>query len=164
MYKIVIFGLLMVTWIVLSGQFDAFHLSLGVISCVLVTWLSGDMLLPSRSVGLAARARQAWLLGSYSAFLFWEIIKANLHVLRLAISPRGMRDVKPQIFKFETELKSDFTKWLLANSITLTPGTVTIQVREKMIYVHAISEKVLMESGGEMERRIKEIYEPEVTA
>jgi multicomponent Na+:H+ antiporter subunit E len=163
MYKLVIFGLLLVTWIVLSGQFDSFHLSLGGISCALITWLSGDMLFVNRSMGLRGRLRQFRLLVGYSLFLLLEIIKANLHVLMLAISPR-MDAVKPQIFRFQTDLKSDFTKWVLANSITLTPGTVTLQVRDSSIYVHAISEKVLMESGGEMERRIKEIFEPEVIA
>jgi len=97
----------------------------------------------------------------YSIFLLREIVIANLHVMRLAMLPGGLKAVKPQVFRFKTHLKTDFAKWILANSITLTPGTVTIRVRDDWFYIHAISSKVLMESGGEMERRIQKIYEPE---
>lgn len=161
MYRALIFVFLMVTWIALSGQFDAFHLTLGVLSCATVLWLSGDLLFGDRTISLAGRIRQVRLWIGYGLFLLVEIFKANIHVLKLAMSPGGIRQVKPQIFKFETGLRSDFAKWVLANSITLTPGTVTIQVRGKWFYVHAISNHVLMESGGEMERRIRDMFEPE---
>lgn len=164
MYRALIFVLLLVTWIVLSGQFDKFHLTLGFISCGIVCWLSSDLLFHHRDVSLAGRLRQALGVIGYSAFLLVEIFKANLHVMRLALLPGGLRAVKPQVFKFRTHLKTDFAKWVLANSITLTPGTVTIRVRDDWFYVHAISSKVLMESGGEMEHRIRNIYEPEESA
>lgn len=151
----------MATWVVFSGQLDGAHLFMGLISSLFVCWMSSDLLFQHRKVSLLGRIRQAIGMVGYSIFLLREIVIANLHVMRLAMLPGGLKAVKPQVFRFKTHLKTDFAKWILANSITLTPGTVTIRVRDDWFYIHAISSKVLMESGGEMERRIQKIYEPE---
>ena len=76
--------------------------------------------------------------------------------------PKGMDEVEPEVVRFKTKLRSDFGKWLLANSITLTPGTVTIMVRGDEFVIHAISQGAAEGLNGEMERRIAQIFEPEV--
>ncbi|WP_046176496.1 Na+/H+ antiporter subunit E [Domibacillus indicus] len=67
-----------------------------------------------------------------------ELIKANIDVLKLVLRPR--LNIRPGIFAFETELKSDWEITLLANLITLTPGTLVVDVSDdnKTLYIHAI--------------------------
>ena len=59
-YPIVVFILLFLNWIIFSGKFDVFHLGLGIVSCVVVTWLSQDLLYFDRAKGFLARVREAW--------------------------------------------------------------------------------------------------------
>jgi multicomponent Na+:H+ antiporter subunit E len=76
---------------------------------------------------------------TYLFFLFLiELIKANIDVLKLVLSPK--LTMRPGIFAMETELKSDWEITLLSNLITLTPGTLVIDVSDdnKTLYIHAI--------------------------
>ena len=95
MYPIAIFFLLFLNWIILSGKFDVFHLGLGVISCLVVAWLSQDLLFKDRSKDLKERVREAWAFLRYLPWITWEVVKANLHVLKLAMTPRAMRKWPP---------------------------------------------------------------------
>ena len=162
MYHLLIFVLLLLTWVIFSGQFDAFHLTLGALSAWFVTKISGDLLFTDRKGSIFGRLREGILLPGYIWYLVYEVVVANLHVLYLALHPNGMRELRPRMIKFRTILKTDFAKWVLANSITLTPGTVTAKIEGDIFHVHAISEAVAAGIGGEMERRVAEIFEPEV--
>lgn len=155
-YRILIFGLLSLTWVLFSGKLDAFHLALGAISCALVTRLSGDLLFENRSFNFFNRVSQAGRLITYLFWLFYQIVLANLHLLRLAFSDSN--SLQPQIIRYESNLKSDFEKFLLANSITLTPGTVTIKIIGNDYYIHAISNIAANGLDGEMEKRIAKIF------
>ena len=156
--KIFIFLLLYLTWVLFSGLFDAFHLSLGVISCGLVTWMSSDLLFGEREKPVGRRLVEGARLVGYFGWLLRQIVLANFAVLRLAVVPGAMKEISPSIVHFKTRLKSDFAKVLLANSITLTPGTVTIRIVGDDFYVHAISRQAAAGLDGEMERRIARIY------
>ena len=91
----------------------------------------------------------------YFLWMIWQIVLSNIHLLKLAFGkPEALR---PQIIKFESRLESDFEKWLLANSITLTPGTVTMKIIGQNFYIHAISDIAAEGLDGEMERRITKI-------
>ena len=68
--------------------------------------------------------------------LIWEIIKSNMSAIRLALSFR--REVEPVIVRFHTDLKSNAAKVALANSITLTPGTITVGLEGDELIVHAL--------------------------
>jgi multicomponent Na+:H+ antiporter subunit E len=160
-YQAAIFCILLAIWLVFSGQFDAFHVSLGILSCFVVTWMSSDFLFPNREVPMKIRWREASRLPGYVVWLLYEIVLANLHVLRLAFQPGKMEDVEPQIVRFRTTLKTEFARWVLANSITLTPGTVTVKVEDDELYVHAISVAAAKGLEGEMEARVRRIFEPE---
>jgi len=160
MSRILTFSLLFLLWLVFSGLFDPFHLTLGLISCALVTWLSSDLLFQDRSVGLSDRFLQFVRLPGYLLWLAYEIFLANLYVFRLSIRPQGLGDVRPQVVRFRTHLKTDFAKWVFANSITLTPGTVTIKIDGDDFLVHAISEYTAKGLEGEMEKRIAAVWEP----
>ena len=145
------------TWVVLSGKFDPFHLSLGLICCGIVAYLSCDLLFPSPKIkGLL---RQWARFVRYVPWLMVEIIKANLHVTYLVFHPRMMELIDPHIVKFRSKLKSDLALVTFANSITLTPGTITIDVSiDGDFKVHAIDKASGEPLPGEMEANIAKAF------
>ncbi len=67
--------------------------------------------------------------------------------------------ITPQVMTFKTKLETDISNVTLANSITLTPGTITIDIRDEVFYVHALSQKVADDlNAGEMEDRVAHIF------
>ena len=158
--RIMTFIALLCLWVILSGRFDLFHLSLGVISCALVSMLSGDLLFPeSRTGGLFRHTLQAI---NYVPWLLYQVILANLHVLYLVFHPRMMDLIDPQIIRFDSKLKKEISLVTFANSITLTPGTITMYVSvEGAFQVHAIDKASGEPLPGEMERRIARAFEDE---
>ncbi len=159
MYRILIFLILMAAWLVFSGLFDAFHIGMGVISAAFVTVFSGDMLFLRRERGLGARLVEGFRIVGYLFWLLWKIVVSNVHVLYLALHPRGTDSIEPQIVRFKTRLRSDFAKYVFANSITLTPGTVTISIEGDEFLVHAISRKTAESLPGVMEVRVAAAFE-----
>jgi multicomponent Na+:H+ antiporter subunit E len=147
----------MLTWVVLSGKFDVFHLSLGVISCGIVAFASGDMLFSAQNV---KRLPGQWLrFIAYVPWLLYEIFRANLHVMRLVFHPRMMDLINPQMVKFNSHLESEMARFIYANSITLTPGTITVYVSLYGAYtVHAIDDASAAGLPGEMESRVGAIF------
>ncbi|MDZ7699141.1 MAG: Na+/H+ antiporter subunit E [Deltaproteobacteria bacterium] len=145
-------------WIVLSGKLDFFHLTLGLISCLIVTTISKDLLFPHSSTqGLF---RSAFRFSKYIPWLVYKIFMANLHVLALTFHPRMMDRIDPQVFRFQSRLKKDMALVTFANSITLTPGTITVYVNiNGMFTVHALDWKSREGLPGEMENRIAAVFE-----
>lgn len=154
------FILMMLTWVVLSGKFDAFHLSLGVLSSLLVSVLSSDLLFTESN----ARIDIIWVrFLIYVPWLVLEIVKANLWVIYLALSPKMSEHVDPQVVRFKSKLKSDLALVTFANSITLTPGTITVFVDEEGVFtVHAIDYKSAAGLPGEMEQRVAWVFGEEI--
>lgn len=158
MYFTVMFCALMGLWALFSGRFDAMHLGMGVISCALVTAMSRPLWFEQPELPLASRVRTAGRFLQYCIWLMVEIVHANIHVLTLALNAKPCEAIAPEIVRFETTLKSDFARVVLANSITLTPGTVTIRIQGDTFIVHAISEKVAASVPGEMEARVAKVF------
>ncbi len=80
---------------------------------------------------------------SYLFFLLLEIIKANLNVAKIVLSPKI--NINSAILKCKTNLKSDFGKSILANSITLTPGTLSVDVKGDDLFIHCMDTKIKSE-------------------
>ena len=158
MYRILSFFVLLLTWIILSGMMDWFHFSLGVISCALVTWWSSDMLFSDREVAPHKRLLQFCRVPGYLIWLFWQIVLANLHVLRLAFSPRLDKRMEPQLVRFNSGLTTDFQKFVLAQSITLTPGTVTMKIEGDEFIIHAISNSAVSGLTESMIQRVRRVF------
>lgn len=158
MYRALIFSLLLITWVILSGLLDAFHISLGILSCALVTWLSSGLLFNDRSLSFYSRLRQVSRLPLYLSWLLWQIVLANIHVLRISFSPRVKEQIQPQLVRFRSGLKSDFENYVLAQSITLTPGTVTLQIDGDVFLVHAISDVAARGLMGSMADRVRHVF------
>lgn len=145
-------------WIVFSGRFDLFHLLLGFLSCLIVAALSSDLLFPSQ---VKLDLIRFWLrFTSYVPWLIYEIFRANLHVLYLTFHPKMMNLIDPKIIEFNSQLKSDVARTTFANSITLTPGTITVSVSVLGKFsVHCIDEKSGQDLPGEMEARLIKVFE-----
>jgi multicomponent Na+:H+ antiporter subunit E len=152
------FTALFIFWILFSGQFDAFHLALGVASSLFVSWTCYDYLPWEKGVATHVRVKRLFRLTWYLGWLFVQIFLANLHVLRLAFARRAKQVLDPQIIRFETSLQGDFPRYLFATSITLTPGTVTVRIVGNELIVHAISQKTASTLPGIMERKVAWIF------
>ncbi|MFH1757459.1 MAG: Na+/H+ antiporter subunit E [Pseudomonadota bacterium] len=96
----------------------------------------------------------------YLPWLFTEIFLANLHVAYLVLHPR--MPIRPQIIRFRTRLESDFALVTLANSIPLTPGTITLDIQDGSFFVHVLSQKGVEDlQRGRMEARVARVFHRE---
>ena len=151
------FCILFSLWIVFSGRFDGFHLTMGIVSSALVAAFSGDLMFTS---GEPLRVFGLWLrLAGYIPWLIYQIFLANLHVMNLVFHPR-MRDlIDPKIITFDSRLKSDYARMIFANSITLTPGTITVDVTVLGRFsVHCIDDASGNALPGKMEQKIASVF------
>ena len=142
-----LFGL----WLLLSGHYDdPLLLTLGVISSIAVVFIAQRMdVIDHESVPL--RLRFGFI--GYLAWLAKEIILANVAVAKIIISPS--LPLSPLLFRVKTSQKTDVGRVTHANSITLTPGTVSVEVEDGDIIVHAIAGKLASDMAkGEMDRRV----------
>lgn len=144
-------------WVVFSGRFDAFHLILGVISCSIVAFLSGDLLFPAR---LGRKLPFVWLrFVGYTPWLLYQIFLENLHVMYLVFHPRMRELIDPKIIEFDSKLSSDVARTTFANSITLTPGTITVHVTAAGKFsVHCIDTESGKPLPGKMEAKIAKVF------
>lgn len=158
---IVLFGL----WVVLSGKFDAFHLLLGVGSAVGVSLGTRRLLLLPPAIGSESVhpfAAVPWLrLAAYLPWLLWQIVLSSLHVAYVVLHPR--MPIQPGFIRFRTALPHPLARLTLATSITLTPGTVTIDVQDEEFVVHALTAAGAQSldppaGNGAMQRRVAAIY------
>ena len=150
------FLILLAFWTFMSGLFDIWHFGLGVISCALVAYMSNDLLFTSKPS--KEKLREAIRFVRYFPWLLYQIILANIYVVKLALHPNMKRMIYPHIVKFRTKLKKDLSIVTFANSITLTPGTITVLVEDDYFYVHAIDMRVAESLPGDMEKRVGQIY------
>ncbi len=143
-------GLLAAIWLLASGHYSPLMLSFGATSCLLVVALSMRMRIVDEEA-LPVRMIPRALV--YSPWLVKEVLLANLDVARRILSPRA--SISPRIVRVTPSQKTDLGRVLYANSITLTPGTVSILVDASAITVHAITREAAESlETGEMDRRV----------
>lgn len=137
-------------WVLLSGYMKPLMLSLGVASAVLTVFLAVRMEVidhESHPVDISPQLLAYW---------FWlgvEIIKSNLIVARHVLSPH--LTIKPTVARVSTGHRSDVGRTIFANSITLTPGTVTLDVGEDFIEVHGLTDELVKDlQSGAMAARV----------
>ena len=125
-----LFVVCLVLWLVLSGHWDAVHVGLGAAASALVVWLNRG----EEDVTALARAlpRMAW----YVPWLLGEIVRANLAVTRIVLDPR--LPIDPVVVRVCAPLPGALAVTTLANSITLTPGTITLDAEDDQLTVHAL--------------------------
>ena len=137
--RIILFIIAFLVWTLLTWVPDAQHLLVGIFVSALVAYLTGDMFVQRPHLFRHAE-RYLWFLYYIPVFL-WEMFKANIDVAYRVAHPN--LPIHPGIVKVKTSLRSDTGLTFLANSITLTPGTLTVDVDQKkgILYVHWINVK-----------------------
>lgn len=141
---------LFIVWLGWSGFLKPLLLTLGVVSCVLVTWLSARM--------GAFQEEAFWLrlmlrLPGFWLWLIREVVRSNLQVARIILSPRPQ--ISPALTTITALSPDRIGQATLGNCITLTPGTVTLDHHDGQLTVHCICESNARElEAGEMNRRV----------
>ncbi len=138
-------------WLLLSGHFDPLMLSFGAISIALVVFIAHRMDVVDHE---GHPIHLSWKVPVYWLWLDWQIVLSNVSVARKILSPRLA--IEPRLITVEAGQKDDLDRVTYANSITLTPGTVSLKITGDTILVHALDEEYAADlEGGEMRRRVR---------
>lgn len=150
---VTLFISLVATWLLWSGIYKPLLLVLGAASILLTFWLVSRMkYFDERLFALRFSLR----LFRYWIWLGGQIIKSSLDVTRIVLSPS--LPVSPTVIELKSESQDDFDIVILANSITLTPGTLSMDVYDGVIKVHAVTEAGAQDLlDGDMNHRVKAV-------
>jgi multicomponent Na+:H+ antiporter subunit E len=139
----------MAAWIVLSQVFDAFHLGLGLVASVALAAVRMRRVPAPRFPILRFLAYISWLVG--------QIVVSNLRVARLSIAPRPR--LAPRLLRVAPGALSRPALTLLGCSITLTPGTVTVDADGEILLVHALDAASARDiEQGILARRVRKVF------
>jgi len=152
-HTIILFLSLSVFWLVNSGHYTALMLLLGLVSIVIVLYVAHRMDVvdhESQPVHLTLK------LPAYYAWLIKEIILSNIMVVKHIWL--GNKSISPVMKTITGSQKTDIGKVIYANSITLTPGTVTVNLEGDQFTVHSLIEESIDDlEAGEMDRRVSKL-------
>ena len=129
------FLIIFILWLLLTWSLAPQEVIVGIALALLLSIMLHDVFLQS-SEKLVQPARYFWFL-LYSPVFFYYVVRANLDVAYRVLHPE--MPIRPGIVKVRTTLKSDMAKTFLANSITLTPGTLTVDIIGDHLYIHWIN-------------------------
>jgi multicomponent Na+:H+ antiporter subunit E len=167
------FSALFAFWLILSGKLEPVYLFFGVISAALVTFVTQDLvadLLASDGDGQSAKGSRGifYLKGAgnfvlYFIWLIYAILQANFQVALVVLHPK--LPIDPGMLRFQTRLQNQIGHVILANSITLTPGTITLNFSEGSYLVHTlIPQAAASLFDAKMQTKLQTIFgEPEET-
>jgi multicomponent Na+:H+ antiporter subunit E len=142
-------GILFGFWLALSGHYTPLLLGFGVGSCVLVVYLAMRMdVVDAEGVPLQITGRFL----PYLAWLMKEIFVANLELAKVILDPK--LSISPRIVVFHGSQETDLGRVIYANSITLTPGTITTGVEGQEFQIHALRAADL-ETGEEQQMDVR---------
>lgn len=156
-YIVILFGL----WLLFTFNLSTSNLIVGGIAAVISVLMLGRYFFETTSKLLDPK-RYLWFM-VYVFIFAWECLKANLDVAYRVLHPD--LPIKPGIVKVKINLKTDLARTTLANSITMTPGTITVDIIQDYIYVHWIyvkstdPGKYAEQISGRFEKYISRIFE-----
>ncbi len=150
-------------WIIFNGRLTVETALIGALVSVCIYLFINKFLGYSVKIDIFA-LRNAGFMFKFFAILFVEIVKANFSVIRMIMSSRY--DIEPAIVSFDTDFKTDSARVMMANSITLTPGTITVSVEGDRFTVHCldkslaegIKDSVFVRMLHEFESRWEKMY------
>ena len=132
MKSFILFFILFSLWLLMSGHYNVLIVSLGIISCAFCVYVAKrGKLIDDEGLPIFFMPR----LLNYLIWLFKEILKSNLSTAKVIINGQ----VEPETFTVKTSQVTDVAKVTYANSITLTPGTVTTKIQKGVFEVHALN-------------------------
>jgi len=145
--------LLAAAWLLWSGFFKPLLLALGALSCAIVLVVAYRMHLFDTDIfalRFTSRLLRFWV------WLGREIVRSSLEVTRIVLNPK--LPIKPTVVVFDSKCEHPVDRVILGNSITLTPGTLTLSLDDQRFTVHALTEEGARDiAGGEMDRRVSEL-------
>jgi multicomponent Na+:H+ antiporter subunit E len=143
-------------WLLWSGHYNPLLISFGAVSCLLVVLLSWRMDIVDEEAAPVQLGLRPFIF--YAPWLAWRIVLANIDVARLILDPQ--LPVSPVIVRVKASQKGDLGRVIYANSITLTPGTVSVDMMGDVITVHALTTKLAeSDQSGDMDRRVTQLEE-----
>lgn len=151
-----LFGVSFVFFLALAGSVAPFELATGAVSAAIVTSALWGISItapidPLRAVGLLAR------LAVYSGYLLVQIAIANVEIAAVVLHPR--LPIEPSTVEFDAAVASPLAATTLANSITLTPGTLTVDIDRQQIVVHALTASARADLlDGSLERAVRFVF------
>jgi multicomponent Na+:H+ antiporter subunit E len=161
MNTVIYFIMCFVTWMLLTGRFYWQNLIAGAVVSLITTLIfSKYFQIDTRK--LLNPKRYFWLI-IYILYFTWECVKANFDVAYRVLHPS--MPVRPGIVKVKLQLKRALARTILANSITMTPGTITVDIIEDTLYVHCIylkdtnPENYSYKISGKFEKILTKIFE-----
>jgi multicomponent Na+:H+ antiporter subunit E len=153
---------LMLFWIAMSGFLDAIHLTFGVLSVGGVLMLNYQLKKHRFYTDDMDNLDELRLFRAayYFFWLIYQIIIAGFHVLGIILRPS--MPIEPSIIKFRVDLPSSHAKMILGNSITLTPGTLTIDIEGDLFIVHSLDDASFESlKNDQMPRQVLQLFEEE---
>lgn len=134
--SLLIYFLILAFWLLVSYSLHWQHFFTGIIIAFITTILYNEIT-ADETVKTKFTVRQVVYSVRYFFYLIWEIIKANIVVAGIVLNPR--LPISPGVIIMKFDLKKDLTRVLYANSITLTPGTVTVEMEGDRLVVHGMT-------------------------
>ncbi|MDZ7850871.1 MAG: monovalent cation/H+ antiporter subunit E [Halodesulfurarchaeum sp.] len=151
-----VFGVSYAFYLILGGTLTSFNLLTGALVAGLSTAVFAGITAEHRPVFTSLFARVARLL-VYFPYLLWEIAKANLSVAYIILHPS--LPIDPEMRQFEAAVWGEYSVTTLANSITLTPGTLTVDVRRDSLYIHTLTQDARDGlDDGALERAVRFVF------
>jgi len=152
------FILMYILWFILSGKTDALLLVLGAIASFTVALFSSSLLFPNPRIGRYSITFLKFL--QYPPWPLYQIFLSNIHLMYLVFHPNMLEKIHPHIVSFQTGLKNDMSIVSMANTITLTPGTITINATPDGYFkIHALDYSSAEGLPGETEQMLSRIFE-----
>jgi len=137
MRSFLVFLLLFTTWFLWSGHTEPLMLAFGVVSCAIVVGLSRRMrLLDFEGFPFELTGR----ILTFIPWMLWQILVSNIQMARVIVQPNLRACIRPQVIRIRSSQKTPLGQVVLANAITITPGTVTLDVRNNYLVVHALTD------------------------
>ena len=128
-------GLLFALWVGLSGHLNPSMLALGLVSTCMILYISHRMDVIDKEI---YPAQLTTLLIRFWLFLAREVVRANIDVIKRIFRP-GKDNISPQLFELSLTQRSNLSRVIYANAITMTPGSVSVNLDTKTITVHTLS-------------------------
>ena len=144
------FIIALAVWLMLTWKIEINNIAIGSAFSLLATMFFGELLTVTPERALHP-LRYLWFL-YYLPVFFWQMMRSNIDVAYRVLHPK--LPIDPGLIKIKTNLKSDISKALLANSLTLTPGSTTVDIIGDQIYIHCIDVNRPVREEAEMFEKI----------
>ena len=131
-----LYTVMMLFWLILIPSYTIENIVAGLFVCLGALWFSSELLIDEEQASIYSK-KGILLYVRYVYHLIIEIVKANIDVAKIVLSKN--MDIQPHFFKVPLNIKKDLNKVIYANAITLTPGTLSVDIKDDYILVHALT-------------------------